>query len=147
MDNKELTYKDIPMGYPLCFNSECAKKETCMHYQAMLLKQDGRNYGNAVYPTAWQDGECKCFREKRFVKKAWGFKHLYDNIPQRDKVEARRRVRSYFSRGCGPYYRVDNGENMISPKQQEYIMKIIAQFGSTEGIKFDHYVEEWDFGY
>ena len=147
MDNKELTYKDIPMGYPLCFNSECTKKENCMHYQAMLLRRDNRNSGNAVFPTAWQEGECKCFREKRLVKKAWGFKHLYDNVPQRDKVEARRRVRSYFSRGCGPYYRVDNGENMISPKQQEYIMKIIAQFGSTEGIKFDHYVEEWDFGY
>ena len=75
------------------------------------------------------------------------FKHLYDNVPRKDRPEARYRVRTYFSGGCGPYYRVNNGENMISPKQQEYIMKIIAQFGSTEGIKFDHYVEEWDFGY
>ena len=100
MEEKELTYKDIPMGYALCFNSECTKKDNCMHYQAMLLKQDGRNYGNAV-----------------------------------------------FSGGCGPYYRVNNGDNMISPKQQENIMKIVSQFGSTEGIRFDHYVEEWDFGY
>jgi hypothetical protein len=25
-------------------------------------------------------------------------------------------------------------------------MKILAQFGSTDGIRFDHYVEDWDFG-
>jgi len=25
-------------------------------------------------------------------------------------------------------------------------MKIIAKFGSTDGIRFDHYVEAWDFG-
>ena len=24
-------------------------------------------------------------------------------------------------------------------------MMIIAQFGSTEGIRFDHYVTDWDF--
>jgi len=25
-------------------------------------------------------------------------------------------------------------------------MKIIGKFGSTEGIRFDHYVMAWDFG-
>ena len=58
MEDKELTIKNIPYGYPLCFNDECAKKEKCMHYQARLLKLDGRLQGSAVYPTAWQDGEC-----------------------------------------------------------------------------------------
>ena len=147
MDNKELTNKDIPMGYPLCFNSECTKKDCCMHYQARLLMPDDRYTGSAVFPTAWQNGACKCFREKRLVRKAWGFTHLYDNVPQRDKAEARRCVRSFFSGGCGPYYRYYHGENMLSPKQQEEIMKIIAKFGSTEGIKFDHYVMDWDFSY
>jgi hypothetical protein len=35
---------------------------------------------------------------------------------------------------------------MISPKKQDEIMKILAQFSSTDGIRFDHYVEDWDFG-
>jgi hypothetical protein len=34
---------------------------------------------------------------------------------------------------------------MLSPKQQDEIMEIIAMFGSTEDIRFDHYVEDWDF--
>ena len=93
-----------------------------------------------------QNGECKYFREKRLVQKAWGFTHLYDNVPQRDKADARRCVRSSFSGGNGPYYRYHHGENLLSPEQQEEIMKIIAQYGSTDGIRFDHYVEAWDFG-
>ena len=116
-----------------------------MHYQARLLMPEGRHYGPAIYPTAWQESNCNYFREKRLVRKAWGFEHLYDNVLQRDKPEARRCVRSFFSGGCGPYYRYHHGENMLSPKQQDEIMKIIAKFGSTEGIGFDHYVTEWDF--
>lgn len=146
MEEKILTYKDIPTGYPLCFNDECAKKTCCMHYQAMQLIPEERYSGAAVFPMAWKDGECKCFREKRRVKKAWGFTHLYDNVPQRDKADARRCVRSYFSGGCGPYYRYHHGENLLSPKQQADVLDIIAKFGSTDDIRFDHYTETWDFG-
>ena len=147
MDNKELTYKDIPMEYPLCFNNNCAKKDCCMHYQARLLLPEGRHYGPAIYPTAWQNGNCNYFREKRLVRKAWGFTKLYHNVPQRQKAEARESVHAIFGRGNGPYYRAHHGELMLSPKQQDEIMKIIAKFGSTEGIRFDHYVTEWDFDY
>ena len=33
MEEKELKAEDIPWGYPLCFNNECADKDKCMHYQ------------------------------------------------------------------------------------------------------------------
>ena len=146
MEEKILTYKDVPMGYPLCFNDACTKKACCMHYQARLLLPKDRHHGPAVYPTAWLYGECHFFREKRLVQKAWGFTRLFHNVPQRDRAEARQKVRAFFSRGNGPYYRVHHGENMLSPEEQEEIMKIIAKYGSTDGIRFDHYVEDWDFG-
>jgi len=118
-----------------------------MHYQARLLLPESRQYGSAIFPTAWQDGNCKFFREKRLVRKAWGFTKLYDNVPQRQKAEARQSVHAFFGRGNGPYYRVHHGENMLSPEQQAKIMQIIAQFGSIDGIRFDHYVTGWDFDY
>ena len=145
MEEKELNYKDIPSGYPLCFNNECTEKARCMHYQARLLMPEDRYTGAAVFPTAWQNSTCKCFREKRLVRKAWGFTKLYHNVPQRQKAEARQSVHAFFGRGNGPYYRAHHGELMLSPKQQEEIMKIIAKFGSAEGISFDHYVTDWDF--
>ena len=60
---------------------------------------------------------------------------------------ARQCVQSYFSSGCGPYYRYHHGENMLSPSQQQDILNILAKFGTTDGLRFDHYVEDWDFGY
>lgn len=141
----DFTEKVIPAEYPLCFNNECAEKGRCMHYQSRLLLPEGRYSGPAVYPAAWQNGVCKCFREKRLVEKAWGFTRLYDDVPKEQKAEARRCVRSYFSSGNGPYYRVHHGEKLLSPREQDDIIKIIATFGSTEGIKFDHYIVDWDF--
>ena len=145
MEEKILTYKDIPMGYPLCFNKECKQKENCMHYQARLLLPEDCHYGSAIFPTAWQDGNCMYFKEKRLVRKAWGFTKLYDNVPQRQRAEARQSVHAFFGRGNGPYYRAHHGEIMLSPEQQKEIMRILSKFGSTEGIKFDHYVTTWDF--
>ena len=145
MEEKKLTYKDIPMGYSSCFNDECTKKECCMHYQARLLMPEDCFKGSAVFPTAWQDGACKCFREKRLVRKAWGFTHIYNNVPHRDLPEARANVRSYFSGGCGPYYRYHHGENKLSPKQQADIRAILSKFGPTDGLAFDQYEMDWDF--
>ena len=146
MEEKELKAKDIPWGYARCINDACKRKDTCMHYLAnVLTNQQDRFTGMSVYPTAWQQDECPCYCENRLVRKAWGFSHLYDNVPQYRKAEARCSVRSYFSAGMGPYYRVHHGENKITPKQQDDIMQILAKFGSTEGIKFDHYETDWDF--
>ena len=50
-----------------------------------------------------------------------------------------------FSRGCGPYYRYHSGENKLTPKQQADIMAILAKYGPTEGLAFDHYETSWDF--
>lgn len=146
MENKELKVKDIPWGYALCFNDACNCKDTCMHYHAGLLKGQERYTGPAVYPAAWQEGDCRCYLEKRLVQKAWGFSHLYDNVPRYQRAEARQCVRSYFSAGMGPYYRAHHGENKLSPRQQDDIMQILSRFGSTEGITFDHYETDWDFG-
>ena len=145
MEEKELTAEDIPWGYPLCFNSECADKDRCMHYQAGLVTPKDRYSGPAVYPTAWEDGQCRCFREKKLVEKAWGFTRLYDNVPREQRALARRYVHAVFGGGNGPYYRAHNGEKMLWPQKQEEILEVLATFGSIEGIRFDHYVTDWNF--
>jgi|UPI00068C9B0E hypothetical protein len=145
MEEKELKAEDIPWGYPRCFNGECADKEKCMHHQAGLLLAEGHYYGPAVYPIAWQEGHCHCFCEKKLIEKAWGFKKLYNNVPKYLRAEARKSVHSYLGSGMSAYYRIHNGEKMLSPRQQEDIISIIAQYGNTDGIRFDHYVTDWNF--
>ena len=145
MKDIKLNVKDIPSGYALCFNCDCADKDKCLHYQAKLLMADNCYKGQAVYPVAWQGGKCRCYNEKKLVQKAWGFSQLYRNIPSYMRAEARRSVSSLFGSGNGQYYRAHHGEIMISPKRQQEIMEVLAKYGSTEGIKFDHYVSVWDF--
>ena len=142
---KPLEIKNIPYGYPLCFNEECLLRDKCMHYQAYLLKGGTQLAGSAIYPEAWKNGKCQRFNEIKMVKKAWGFTRIYNNVPRYQRAEARQRVMNYFSRGCGPYYRYHHGENKLSPREQEEIIAILAKFGPTEGIAFDHYETDWDF--
>ena len=144
MEN-QLESKKIPHGYALCFNEDCQLREKCLHYQAYLMKPENQLGGPAIYPDAWKNGQCQRFSEAKLVQKAWGFTKLYHNVPQRDKAEARSCVSNYFSRGCGPYYRYHKGENKLSPKQQADIMAILAKFGPTDGLAFDHYETAWDF--
>ena len=66
-------------------------------------------------------------------------------MPQYLRATARRTVSNYFSRGCGPYYRYHSGENKLTPKQQADIMEILAKYGPTDGLAFDHYETSWDF--
>ena len=145
MEEKVLKASDIPMGYAMCFNSGCADKDTCMHYQAMLLTSAGRYSGSAVFPTAWQDGKCRCYCEKKLVTKAWGFTNLYNNVPHYKRPEARSYVRGVWGNGNGQYYRAHHGEIKLSPAQQEKILQKVSQYGPLDRIKFDHYKIEWDF--
>jgi hypothetical protein len=142
---KQLEFKNIPWRYELCFNEACQLRDRCLHYQAYLLKPAEKLGGAAVYPEAWKNGECVSFREAKLVQKAWGFDGLYKNVPRHQRSEARWCVRSYFSGGWGPYYRYHHGEKKLSPRQQQDIMAILAKFGSTEGLAFDHYVTDWNF--
>ena len=142
---KILELKMIPWGYEICFNNDCQLREKCLHYQAGLLMPSDRLSGPAVYPAAWKDGQCQRFREYKLARKAWGFNKLYRNLPRHLKTEARECVMSYFSGGCGPYYRYHHGENKLSPSQQEDIMNIMSKFCSTEGLSFDRY--EWDYDF
>ena len=146
MMEKELKYENLPYGFQVCFNNDCKLRETCMHYQAGLLQPADKLSGHAVFPQAWKSGTCKCYLEKKIVRKAWGFSRIYRNVPQKEKAEARMYVKNYFSSGNGPYYRYYHGENLLSPKQQEDIMKILADYGPTEDLAFDHYVADFDFG-
>ena len=142
---KELEIKDIPSKYKLCFNEACQLRDNCMHYQAYLRKSETVLAGPAIYPDAWKNGQCEHFNEVKIVTKAWGFTRIYNNVPQYLVATARRKVSNYFSRGCGPYYRYHHGENKLTPHQQQDILNILAQYGPTDGLTFDHYEKGWDF--
>ena len=145
MEEKELTFDDAPLRYPICYNEQCSKHGECMHYHMGTLVPSRKKLGWAVYPTAWKDGECSFFREKHPVRMAWGFNGIYKKLSKHDAADARVMVRQYFNMGKGEYYRHHHGEKLLSPKQQQEILHLVSLCGSIEGVEFDHYVTAYDF--
>ena len=145
MEEKKLEFKDAPYGYPLCFNNDCALHDKCMHYQIGQLAPADRHAGPAIYPSAWKDGTCRYYREKKLVQLAWGFNQLYHGMTGGQIHDARGTLRAHLGSGMSAYYRYHHGERLLSPKLQEEIRDIIVRFGGSKDVKFDHYVTSWDF--
>lgn len=145
MEEKKLTYEDVPFGYELCFNDACSHRDECMHYQARLLAPASLKGGPAVYPAAWQGGSCSKYRRKGLVQMAWGFSKIYRNISKGFVSVARSRVQRYLGTSTSAYYRYHHGERLLTPAQQQDILAILSEYGSIEGIRFDHYTTSYDF--
>ncbi|MDY6033294.1 MAG: DUF6078 family protein, partial [Alloprevotella sp.] len=43
------------------------------------------------------------------------------------------------------YYRYQRGERLLTPEQQQWILKLFASKGYTDQLLFEHYVESYDF--
>ena len=145
MEEKKLVFEDAPWNYPLCFNSDCKKCDLCMHYLLGQLAPEDCQSGSAVYPSAWKDGDCRCFREKKIVKFAWGFNNLYTGLTRGQASDIRSSLRAYLGSGMSAYYRYHHGERKLTPKQQQEILEIVKRFSSKEDATFDHYELAWDF--
>lgn len=144
-EEKKLVFEDAPWGYPLCFNNEYKRHNQCMHYLVGQVAPASLQRGSAIYPSAWKDGDCRFFSEKRLVRLAWGFDSLYHHLTRGQASDVRGSIRSYLGSGMSAYYRYHHGERLLSPKQQQDILDIMARFGYDKGAEFDHYVLSYDF--
>ena len=71
--------------YTLCFNTRCPKAENCLRH-SMTQYTTAQNIRLSVinplcYPAAGK--ECPHFRSNKKIRVAWGFKKLYDDMPER----------------------------------------------------------------
>jgi hypothetical protein len=145
MDEKTLTFNDAPYGYALCFNSDCALHDKCMHYHIGQLAPAEKTHGVAIYPSAWKSGQCCHFAKKEKVEFAWGFNGLYTNMSHDMRTAARMALRAHLGGGASAYYRIHNGEKLLSPARQQEILNYMARFGDKDSLRFDHYVTQYDF--
>ena len=78
MDEKELLkkafeYGNVPSLITYCFTEPCPMKDKCIHYLSGLYKNEKTDRGDAIFPNALENGNCKYFAPLRVVKMAWGF--------------------------------------------------------------------------
>lgn len=138
-------FKVVPAGWQLCFCEDCPRHGECLRFQAGLYVPSKLHWGPAVYPAAWKSGECEFFKEACIETLAWGFKPLFRDVKQKDYTPLRNEIKSYLG-GHGTYYRYNRGERLLNPEQQQHILELFRRRGYTEGLAFEHYLDDYDFG-
>lgn len=142
--SKKFSFKDVPDGYQLCFNSECDKHGECIRFLAGVHLPPVVMGGPAVYPNAWKNGGCPYFKQTRIIYAAWGFRNLFKEIPQKDAQSLKARVTNYLG-GPVQAYKYQYGECLLTPEQQEDIRQMFVEMGYTNDLVFDGFTFIYDF--
>lgn len=133
----------IPKSWKYCFNHECPLHDECLRFLSALELPANKVWGNAVFPTALVDGECRFFRRNEKVLLATGFVLPDNPVMSAVFVKMRRKLTKYLG-GNGTYYLYRNGEKWLRPKHQLGIEKILRQGGYEGEISYAQYREDYD---
>lgn len=144
IQNIEYDESKVAPTWRYCFCSDCERHEECLRYQTGLHLPDDKLWGNAVFPTACKNGDCKYFKEIRAVRVAYGFNATFREVMNKDVTSLRKDVFALLG-GRSTYYRHHRGEYKLLPEQQEAISALFAKYGYTENVIFDHYCDVLDF--
>lgn len=139
MLKKAMAGKGLPYGWTYCFNEQCVVKDECVRFLSTRFLSEKRHSGNAVFPSAWRNGNCQYYEKLRIAKLAWGFDHLYRDVTLKDAPTLRCRLRGYLG-SKGQYYRYKLGQLLLLPKQQLEIKELFHSYGYND-VEFDHFKE------
>lgn len=141
---KEITTKDVPGRWAVCFLEGCPRCEQCLRHAVVPMMAE-HTRGQSVYPAALSvKGGCPHFTPIRVNRYAWGMSSLFTNVLMRDAPIIRKEIVSILG-SRATYYRYNKGIQKLSPYQQRQILAIFARRGYTEGLTFEHYIEVIDF--
>lgn len=142
--NPTIDPEKVPATYARCFLSNCPLSDRCLRHLAGQHLLPNQQIGPAVYPTALNGDTCSMFREKRYIRAAYGFKTLFKDVKLKDSNPLREALYQYLG-SITTYYRYQRGERMLTPEQQQWILTLFASKGYTDQLSFEHYVDTYDF--
>lgn len=143
----EFDFRNVPPSYLLCFNERCPRHGECLRYMAGQHLPDGRDFGPVIYPTVTiGDDGCRHFRTEEPKLMAWGFDTLFEEV-KRKHVKALHMSMYQYLGAKSNYYRYQHGELLLSPEQQEWILKLFRRYHYSDNLVFDHYVRVYDFSH
>ena len=143
-ENMVFNYADAPKSWYNCFNSECKKANECMHFMTGKNIPEDVTLGNAIYPNACKNGECRFFKQIRVIKGAYGFNTMLGELKRKEEVLLRDMITDYL--GCNTtYYKYNKGEKLLTPEQQEWILNLFREHGYKGENEFEGYRYIYDF--
>jgi len=141
--NKEESIRNLAAHYLFCFNKDCPRHESCLHWLTGQYADSELTVTTCVNPqnSAVKANMCIHYRENKTVEYAVGMMHILDDIPLIQARSIKRRLISLFSRKR--FYEYRNGTRPISPEHQQQIAQICQEEGWTGEIRYDDWLEDY----
>ena len=142
---KELLIKKAQEGYTVCYVDECPLRNQCLRWQVGPHVPNTHSTYRCVNPhfEGVATTECSMYRNDQKVRFARGMLHIFTgDMPKRVEPAVRYGVIKKTNRTY--YFEYRNGSRLIPPALQEKIRKLFRDNGWTEEVKFDGYVEDYD---
>ena len=142
---KELLIKKAQEGYTVCNVDACPLRTQCLRWLVGQHVPHTKSSYRCVNPhfEGVATTECPMYRNDQKVRFAKGMTHIFTNdMPKRVEPSVRYGVIRKTNRTY--YFEYRNGSRLIPPALQEDIRKLFRDNGWTEEVKFDGYVEDYD---
>ena len=142
---KELLIKKAQEDYTVCYVDECPLRNQCLRWQVGPHVPNTHSTYRCVNPhfEGVASTECPMYRSDQKVRFARGMLHIFmGDMPKRVEPAVRYGVIKKTNRTY--YFEYRNGSRLIPPALQEDIRKLFCDNGWTEEVKFDGYVEDYD---
>ena len=139
---KELLIKKAHEGYTVCYVDACPLRTQCLRWQVGPHVPNTHSTYRCVNPhfEGVASTECPMYRSDQKVRFARGMLHIFTgDMPKRVEPAVRYGVIKKTNRTY--YFEYRNGSR---PALQEDIRKLFRDNGWTEEVKFDGYVEDYD---
>ena len=143
MEN-EIDYSTMPHNYEVCRHRTCPMAETCLRQLAAEHLEDNVRFVKsvnllAVHP---ETGTCRDFRPVRYVRHAYGLRHIYDQVPSAVKRKIYFDIWKQF--GNTMYYHYYNERRPITPREQAIIEAAFRKYGFECPVNYRRTVEVID---
>lgn len=140
-----IKYNEIPQWWAVCQQASCPRSGECLRHQAFMQIPEDVKQWPCVLPQAVKDGKFHCFVKPERLKMARGFGSINNKVRARATRKAIRLKITEYLGSKGSYYRYRDGERLLSPEQQQWILRLLESYDCpTEGF-FTQFVEVLDF--
>lgn len=138
-------FNNVPDWWPVCQNADCPQSADCLRFVACQNMPTTVTVWPCVMPGSLRADVCPFFVKNEKVRLARGFKKMFARVDSRDDLFTIRRKLTDYLGSKGTYYRYKDGDKILSPEQQQWILQLFGQYGYTEGLEFDEYIDGYDF--
>lgn len=142
---KELLVKKAHEGYTVCYVDSCPLRDHCLRWLTGQHVPSSHSTYRCVNPHYEHvaTADCPLYRGDQKVRFARGMMHTFtDEMPKRVEPAVRMGIISRTNRTY--YFEYRNGSRLIPPALQEQIRQLFRTNGWTADIRFDSYVEDYD---